>query len=457
MNRKLAEQELDYLLEHLEHCYPGSGVRESVIYGSQLDEKPGKSGIKLVFPASDRPLDPDQVFMIGDLPVLFPCSQNEQWYSVEGKQVHFHHDILKAGFYLLSGYQEFHGQDQDAHGRFPWKSSIQNQLGITQIPVVNYYFSIMLEAFQKCLELNNLNFKKKKNTPPTLFLSHDVDRIMKYSLRDVAYWVLALVGVKSTRASLSLRWRKLLVCARGTFLFRKDPYWNFEELMSLEKSLGIRSTWYMLEKTSLENSRYHFDSKKIRSLIASIDDEGHEVGIHGTLESSEDLNAMKAGLQRLNAVSTQTIRGVRQHYLKYNNPITSRIQKKAGLFYDSTLGFAEHIGFRNSYAHPFKLYDFDKQRPVDIWEIPLLVMDVTFTGYMGTPINEIPTAIIRVLEEVLKFGGVFSMLWHNCNLDEEEFPGINKMYAELLRNIVDSGFVPRTGLEVLEGFKSSDV
>lgn len=84
-------------------------------------------------------------------------------------------------------------------------------------------------------------------------------------------------------------------------------------------------------------------------------------------------------------------------------------------------------------------------------------MDVTFTGYMGTPINEIPTAIIRVLEEVLKFGGVFSMLWHNCNLDEEEFPGINKMYAELLRNIVDSGFVPRTGLEVLEGFKSSDV
>lgn len=462
MNRKLDKQELAYLLEHLELYHPGSGLAGSMVYGSRGaedlsgDDQDGP-GVKLIFPASELPLDTDQVFLIQDLPVLFPCAQEKQWYAVEGKQVRFHHDILKSAFYLLSGYQEYQSQEKDEHGRFPWQASVQYRLGITLKPVVNYYFSIILEAYQLCLELNRLELEKKKETAPILFLSHDVDRIVKYSLRDVAYWVLAVAGLKPLKASLSERWRSLLVCARGTFLFKKDPYWNFQELLKQEKSLGIRSTWYMLEKTRLENSRYHFDSGKIRSLIASIEKEGHEIGIHGTLESSEDPKAMKAGLQRLGAVTQQDIRGVRQHYLKYNNPVSTRIHEEAGIHYDSTLGFAEHIGFRNSYAHPFKLYDFDKQRASGIWEIPLLVMDVTLTGYMGSSLHEIPSAVQAVLEEVEKFGGVFSLLWHNCNLDEEELPGINKMYSQLLRNIVDAGFVSRSGREVIEGIKSSGV
>ena len=48
------------------------------------------------------------------------------------------------------------------------------------------------------------------------------------------------------------------------------------------------------------------------------------------------------------------VEGIRQHFLKYNNPLTPRIHEKAGLLYDATLGFAEQIGFRNSYAGPFQ-------------------------------------------------------------------------------------------------------
>jgi peptidoglycan/xylan/chitin deacetylase (PgdA/CDA1 family) len=462
MNRKLAIQELAYLFDHLEHIHPGSGLAGSLVYGSLSGEDlssylPAGSGVKIFFPPSDQELDLNKVFMIEDLPVLFPCSDEDGWYKVEKNQIRFHHDILKSAFYLLSGYQEYQSQDKDEHGRFPWKSSIQHRLGITQKPIVNYYFSVILEAFEKCLEINQLESLTRKETPPILFLSHDVDRIVKYSLRDVAYQVLVLAGLNPSEATLSQRWRRLLACASGTFLFKKDPYWNFSELLDLEESLGIRSTWYMLEKTSLENSRYHFRSKKIQGLISLIEDKGHEIGIHGTLESSDDLHAMITGLKRLGAVTKHPVRGCRQHYLKYNNPLTTRIHEKAGIGYDSTLGFAEQIGFRNSYALPFKLYDFENQAPFSIWQIPLLVMDVSLIGYMGTSTNEIPFAIKAVIEEVQKFNGVLTLLWHNCQLDEEEYPGINKIYSDLLKNIVDSGFVSMSGTEVLESIISSDV
>jgi hypothetical protein len=164
---------------------------------------------------------------------------------------------------------------------------------------------------------------------------------------------------------------------------------------------------------------------------------------------------MKDGIQKLETVSSQPVKGIRQHYLKYDNPHTTRIQEDAGLSYDSTLGFAEQTGFRNSYTHPFRLYDFDRQRPFGIWQIPLLVMDVTLTGYMGIPVREIPETVQPVLEEVKKFGGVLGMLWHNCQLDDEASPGINEMYVRLLTGILEAGFISRNGLELIEDFKSS--
>ena len=462
MNRRSTSQELKYLLDHFELSHPGSGLSEYLEYGSlnSSDISSGKSGgfgSKIIIPPSDHPLDIDKVPMIEDLPVLFPCSEETRWYSVKEKQIHFHHDILKSAFYLLSGYQETQSQDRDERGRFPWKSSIQCRLGITQKPIVNYYFSVILEAFEKFCDINHLKFQRKKEAPPIFFLSHDVDRVVKYSLRDVGYWVLLLLGLKPSTVSWAQRWRNLLVYARGTFFFKKDPYWNFDEMLRLEESLGIRSTWFMLEKTRMENSRYHFSSKKIRTLIRLLEQEGHEVGIHGTLESSTDPYAMNTGLQKLRAVTKYPIRGNRQHYLKYNNPVTCRILEDAEITYDATLGFAEQIGFRNSFTFPFKLYDFDKQRSFNTWHFPLLVMDVSLTGYSSTPINEIPEIIEPLLDEVKKFRGVFSLLWHNCHLDEEELPGINEIYRQLLAKIVDSGFTSLSGWEVVERIRSSDV
>jgi hypothetical protein len=154
------------------------------------------------------------------------------------------------------------------------------------------------------------------------------------------------------------------------------------------------------------------------------------------------------------AVFGKPVTGIRQHFLKFSNPLTPRIQSATDLVYDSSLGFAEQIGFRNSYAYPFRLYDFENQKPMNLWHLPLNVMEVTLMGYMRIPIVSIPETIRPVLNEVSKFKGVFSLLWHNCRLDEELMPGVNETYQLLLQEIMQSGFVSLTGREAVEEFIS---
>ena len=383
-----------------------------------------------------------------------PCSGETCWYSQLGQQLYFHHDILKSAFYLLSGYQEYHLPDRDEHGRFPWKASVQHRLAITQKPIVNYYFEIILEAFEKFCRLNQLEFKREEPSAPLLFLSHDVDRIKKYTLRNLAISTLQLLGLKKGSAGKNRQGKIVADYFKGILLFRKNPYWTFREMCAMESELSISSTWFLLEKTKKDNSRYRFDQAKIRDLCSYLIQQGHEIGIHGTLESSSDQEAMDGGIRRLNAACGSRVSGIRQHYLMYHLPLTTGIQEAAGLEYDASLGFPEQPGFRNSYAYPFRLFDFEKQQAHKLWQLPLNVMEASLIEYMELPAEAFPAALAPVLAEVKKFKGVFSLLWHNCRLDEEATPGIKRMYRQILEEIIDSGFVAVRGREAKDQFIS---
>ena len=458
MERRIADSEIRYLLDHLAPCYSGADLYDFLV----MKELTGTGGPQvivegpaIVIPASTKALKLEEIFKINDLPVLFPCSTSTQWYTVEGTSIRFHHDILKSAFYLLSGYQEYVSEERDEYGRFPWEASIQCKLGFTGVPLVNYYFEVVLEAFELLCGKNGLPFTRIEREAPVLFLSHDVDRIKKYSLRNMVYMGLQLPGIIPSESNLATRFRNLVNYSTGYLLRKKDPYWNFPQLMEQEDQLGIRSTWFFLEKSGRKNSRYHFNDAKIKSLIGRLSASGHEIGIHGTMESSENQEIISAEIQRLSAVSQAPVEGIRQHFLKYYNPLTPRIHEKTGLFYDATLGFAGQIGFRNSYACPFRLYDFDRLKAMDVWQLPLNVMDVSLLLYMNRPVEAILETLRPVVDEVARFKGIFALLWHNCNLDEEEFPGIGEVYQRLLEMLLESKFESRTGMEIIRELKSA--
>ena len=159
---------------------------------------------------------------------------------------------------------------------------------------------------------------------------------------------------------------------------------------------------------------------------------------------------MDSTLGNLQQASPKPVVGIRQHYLKFTPGITGQIQEKAGLKYDASLGFAEHDGFRHSYCWPYRLFDFKENRTMDLWEIPLTVMEGTHFYYRKLDLSSGRASIEGLVEEVKKFNGVFSLLWHNHFFDEREIPGVTEHYTGILDLCKKKGMEGFTGRDIQE-------
>jgi hypothetical protein len=150
---------------------------------------------------------------------------------------------------------------------------------------------------------------------------------------------------------------------------------------------------------------------------------------------------MGNNLKELNEITINAVEGNRQHRLLFKIPETMRNLSKCGISYDSSLGFAAHEGFRNSYCYPFKLYDFEKDEMIHVWEIPLVVMDVTLFNYRKLSFNSAMENMDLLVEEIIKHNGIFTLLVHPETLDEEERPGIFKFYESLLDLLLSKNII----------------
>jgi hypothetical protein len=59
------------------------------------------------------------------------------------------------------------------------------------------------------------------------------------------------------------------------------------------------------------------------------------------------------------------------------------------------------------------------------------MMDTTLLVHKKLKYEKIFEITEQLLEETRRFGGVFSLLWHNSTFDETYNPGILKFYEEL--------------------------
>jgi hypothetical protein len=108
------------------------------------------------------------------------------------------------------------------------------------------------------------------------------------------------------------------------------------------------------------------------------------------------------------------------------NFMTWQIWKDAGLDYDSTLGFADHVGFRCGTCHEFPVFNLRTRSPLRLRERPLVAMDTTLLApqYMALRPEQAIEWIERLSSTCRRFGGTFSLLWHNSSLIESWQRGI---------------------------------
>jgi hypothetical protein len=458
MERPLKKSEIDYVLFHLNHhCTLSDEIKEHFVFAHDIDEIPTNRR-SIVFLQSRQTMNPIKLNWHDTLiPVLFPHPLLNATITSDSKNnIIVHHDFIKSAFFLLSSYQEHFISDRDIHGRFPYEASIQKQLNIAYLPVVNYYFDILITAIDQFCKQENLPFSRKRMFNEFgFFLSHDVDRIALYSWRQMTHKTLQLFGLRpSTNTIASI----LKTIASGILhniapCAIEDPWWNFKHIIKQETSLGIRSTFYFLSRQGKMDSRFTFKNQRIRKLISQLNDNGFETGLHGSYYSIDNRSVMVKQTAEMKNATGINPKGIRQHYLRAEMPTTLRLQQQVGFEYDTSLGFASHAGYRNSYCYPFKPFDFEKGEMLDIWELPLMLMEVSVLDYQKEGFTGLETSSMKMVEEAWKFGGFFSLLWHNCRMSDHDYAGVGSFYESLLAKIMQHGAESVTGSGIVAKIK----
>lgn len=417
------------------------------------------------------------------LPFLFPAAPATDLISFENDRCFIRHDLLASAFFLLSGWQENVYMNTYSALRYPFEDSLQKKLGITALPVVNYYFEILKSAVERSYNLE-LTVKAWGDHPYAICLTHDIDNCTTGWKMD------SMARIRKGQFAGALR---LLAQRLGGL----DPWFNFSEIISLEKKYQANSSFYFIARKGKvwQNSRfsrfegcqgisraalpqkidsyfrfsplarwqgyrtvegnadYRLSDPSISAAMVTIESVGSEVGIHGSFGSHLDSDYFAEELRRFST----TVDGGRFHFLYFDITTTPAMLQSAGLQYDSTLGFAEQPGFRNSIAWPFPMYDFKNDRPLQLLQIPLVLMDTTLRSYIKMPFDEIPALLEELLAETGRFNGCMTVLWHNPYFTEDKFAGWREIYEMILQKGANSGALMCSGEQIIQSWKSHTI
>ena len=346
------------------------------------------------------------VHRAGGLTLLFPpCAPQ---HTIPG-------DIVAGAFYLLARWDEYRVADRDRFGRLPFARSAFAAIDGLDLedPAVEGY----LAAVRALLG---------RPTPDrwTVFLTHDIDRIRRRTLRGIA----RSVKHRGGRAVGDL--------------IGHDPWDNVPDLLETTWRRGLRATVFLIARNRhrLDGTPQRTYERERRNLAAAVLAAGSEVALHGAFASSESADALREEVAVLRA-EAGSIRGVRFHYLRFRYHDTPVRVERAGLEYDASLGFSERPGFAAGYARPFRPWIVGEERESRVTLVPLAVMDTTLHSHLGLAAPEARERALRVLEVVRRHGGAVALLWHNTYLADERAPGYGRLWEDLLDDLQERGAI----------------
>lgn len=157
-----------------------------------------------------------------------------------------------------------------------------------------------------------------------------------------------------------------------------------------------------------------YQLEALQKEITKLKEAGCEIGLHGidAWHSAEKANEERIRIK--NFTDDENI-GVRMHWLYFDKDSGKHLEN-AGLYYDSSLGYNDALGFRNGTTQPFKM-----RGTTNRLELPLNIQDTSmfYPDRMGL----CETNAIALCKEIVKtnnrFGGTLTINWHHRSLAPE--------------------------------------
>lgn len=346
---------LDYIFKHIFEVSLGIPID----FTTKIDSFIAHVGPKMTYGAA--PLGNE--FFIQANPLLFeqgiqqqnievkPWGDTVSFFEVE-KHSTFSFDLFAASFYLLSRYEEYLPHLGNEMGHFTSSASLAGANNFLEIPVVDFWTAALLEALQQQFP----ELKQQANHLPKEIILIEVDRPYKYMhksfFRNVFQWFESLI-------KLDL-W-ELIEQPLTLLHLRKDPWNNFEEIITLLRDKKIQIEFFFLyARISYLDRGISINNKSFQKIIKEVADY-FRVNLLASHEAGDQISVLKEERFNLSTLIHKEVQqarylgGVRSVNEAYRNLVSQEIKC------DFSLLYPDRIGYRASTSVPFQYYDLSNE------------------------------------------------------------------------------------------------
>lgn len=238
---------------------------------------------------------------------------------------------------------------------------------------------------------------------PVVAATHDLDFLPGRA------WQTGLRYAKNL--AFAVRYERSIVpqvmSAGASIVLGRHPLDRLEWMVEREQELGIRSSVNVLCRSAhRRDANYALSETRTLRRLRWLVDQGVELGLHGSYTSLGAAGRLSREYGALRNIGYDA-HGGRQHWLRYRDARLFAELERAGALYDSSAGFADQPGFRHGASFPFPPWDFDRERPFPLLEIPLAVMEAALMRHDAA-------AAHTVLQNAVGRGwGGVAILWHD--------------------------------------------
>jgi peptidoglycan/xylan/chitin deacetylase (PgdA/CDA1 family) len=310
---------------------------------------------------------------------------------------------------------------------------------VAQKPLVDFFEDLLVRFIQLGCEQVNIPLARKAYWPEgkrfAVCLTHDVDEVKK-----TYQWITRPCRFLFSGDLQGLRNQMVSMIQK---MQGKEPYWTFSDIIKIEQGYGVYSTFFFLKESAeaelLSPESWHhwgrtrsLENPEMKAIIRCLRETGFEVGLHGSFYSYKNPELLEKEKRDLEAITGGEIRGIRQHHLNLEIPLTWTIHETAKLSYDTSLGFKDRVGFRYGTCFPF--HPLVQGEELKLLEIPVILMDITI------PMNSIGwDACRRIIAEVERHQGLLTLIWHPPVFNDLEYPHAREMYQRIIELCRDRG------------------
>ncbi len=365
-----------------------------------------------------------------ELPLIFAVGEWTGWAADR----EFPIDLVAFTFVMLTRWEEYVGKTStDEHGRAVRQDMLAHRFGFDDRPIIDQW-AFVLRGWIEAKNPHALSARPESS----ILMTHDVDRPVKFT--GLGRVIRGAIGEMVARSHNPLLAMKEASCGlRALFDYRADPFYiELRRLMDWNEQMGLRGCFYiMTAEPGPFDDGYDASQKPYREILHEIVSRGHEIGWHPGYLTNVDPSVFASEKKRMDQIANGAAVGGRQHYLRWKAGVSWERWEDAGLRYDSSVGFADVIGFRCGTCRPFPVYSLARDQTLRLVERPLVLMDVALELECRSGSDPLDLAK-RCLDQVAEVHGEAVMLIHNSFLNRRILDGMMMSIAARKKNLLEA-------------------